>query len=145
MNLNLPYRPESAICYARLKETRPVFQEGFDQMQAEAVSLRSVQDRLPMITEIHMETIAESRKEPSKTTWNEEDIFVCCAFDLLHGLFAKESERIAADSQANKSDKQKKLRQLLQLLDNMPFTGPSWGQGTKPAIRKQLEAGLHEL
>ncbi len=145
MSINLPYRTESRQCYQRLKESRRVFQNGFEQMSASAQSESPFKQRLADIISIQGKTVESGRKEVSNTTWSEEDVFVCCAHDLLQAVFAQEAEKIAADPSTGKTQKQAGIKALIKDLNRIPYTGPTWNHATKPAIRKQLDEVLKRL
>jgi hypothetical protein len=136
--MKVPYQQSAASCYERLKETDSLYQKGVDQVLTVARSDDAFSKKLDTVLSFNESVIEKSRTVRSSKPWREEDVYLCCFFDLLEAMFASESETILKGS-TSATEKRKGIEQLEDAVSRIQLSGPKWNQGAQVTIRKNLE------
>jgi len=136
--LKIPYRPkEVGHCYERLKEASPVYQKAVAEIQTTLGSGSDFNERLQKSMEIHRAAREQGKKEPRRHTWIEEDIYLCCLYDVLEAAIANEAETII-QSKDSKEVKEKRLDGLGQSIESLTFGSPQYRTGIKPRFQEKV-------
>jgi hypothetical protein len=143
--LKIPYRPkEVGHCYERLKEASPVFQKAIEEIQTTLQTESEFNERLQKSMEIHRAAREQGKKEPRRHTWIEEDIYLCCLYDILEAAFAQEAETIT-QSKEPKEVKEKLLDNLGQSIESLKFGSPQYRTGIKPRFEEKISNARKHL
>ena len=85
--LKIPYSPdEVGECYRRLGQLLPVYQKGISDIRAKMESNQPFDQRLKAGLKIHARVLRESAKQETQHSWNEEDVYLCCLYDMLESM-----------------------------------------------------------
>jgi hypothetical protein len=135
---------ENQYCFDRLPLINPVFQKGFESMVEVARADHPFPERLEKLLALRQEILDRGREQPPRYPWKEEDVFLCCANDLLQGTFASEADAIVGTS-AGLEEKRHRLQKLVDALEAIPYNNPRWRESEKPRIRGELDRRLGSL
>ena len=144
MTLKLPFVPAAKECYSQLKQCNKVYRDGFEEMRNLAGGSDPFADRLKRVYGVLERTGAEGSAQPSSHTWSEEDVFMCCVFDLTRALFDSEKNAVLNGKLAVE-EKRERLQDLVKLLENLQIGGPKWNQIIMPEIKTKLEEAARNL
>ena len=140
--LKIPYSPsEVGECYTRLEQTLPVFQKGLYDIRARMESNQIFEERLRAVLKIHARVLRESANQESQQSWNEEDIYLCCLYDMLESMYAAEANRIASGTGAAE-ERKKSLTQLSSTIPKLPFGSPQYREGIRPRFERAISNNL---
>jgi hypothetical protein len=140
--LKIPYSPsEVGECYRRLEQTLPVFQKGISDIRTRMESNQIFDERLRAVLKIHARVLRESTNQESQHSWNEEDIYLCCLYDMLESMYAAEANRIASGTGAAE-ERRKSLRQLSSTIPKLPFGSPQYSEGIRPRFERAVSNNL---
>jgi hypothetical protein len=143
--LKIPYSPkEVGHCYDRLKQTMPVYQNGISAIRSEIESQNSFDQRLKKVLSLLNSTVQEGQTRESSNSWNEDDVFRCCFYDMLEAMYAAEAERITSE-QGTSADKMKNLDALAASIAKLPFGSPQYESGIRPRLEKAVSEHRKDL
>ncbi|MEW6364888.1 MAG: hypothetical protein AB1714_09640 [Acidobacteriota bacterium] len=135
--MKLPFEPDAKRCHEDLKQTNAAYQQGFAALRALADSDSPFDERLHRFMKSHEATLAAAQTQPQRQTWVEEDVYLCCVWDLLQSMFAAEAQSIAGSSRTV-AEKRGALDELSKRVDKLPFGSPLWRDGPRARIQKRL-------
>jgi hypothetical protein len=139
--LKIPFKAkEVGHCYDRLKQTLPVYQDGIAEIRNEMESNHPFEQRLQNVLTLHASNLQAAQTRESAHTWNEEDIYLCCLYDMLEAMYANEAEQIAGGS-GTLDEKRKNLSHLAESITRLPFGSPQY----RTAIRPRLENAIAQV
>jgi hypothetical protein len=143
--LQIPYRPkELSHCYERMPQTRKFLQDGLSQARSILESEEPFQKRLDEAMKINQETLQRATVEPPVQTWLEQDVYLCCLYDMLEAAFAAEADRIIA-TKADASKKKEDLQALLKSIEGLGPGSPQYRSGIKPRLVKTVQNALKKI
>lgn len=138
MTLTIPYNEKDVgHCYERLKQTLPVYQEGISGIRLVMESNRPFAARLQKVLKAHEAVLKSAQTQLSPHSWNEDDFYLCCLYDMLEAMYAAEAARIAAGSGSDE-EKRKELAALASSIDKLPFGSPQFREGIRPRLEKAV-------
>jgi hypothetical protein len=127
------------MCFQRLKDIDETFRNAIDSILKIAKTDGPFWQRLESIVNVHIDEVEQpDNLKAQKKSRKEEDIYLCCLFDIVDALFAQESETIL-DSSFGAEQKHHAIDRLLRNLKDVAFGGPQWNHGTMPRISKRLQ------
>jgi hypothetical protein len=135
--LKTPYRPEATMCFQRLKDIDATYKNAIEAILKIAKEEDPFWQRLEAMVNIHIDEV-EGDLRSLKKSRKEEDIYLCCLFDIVDAVFAQESEMIL-DSSFGAEQKRHAMDRLLRNLKDVALGGPQWNHVTVPRIQKRLE------
>lgn len=139
--LKTPYRSEAALCFQQLKDTDELYRNTIDQILKTANSELPFREKLDGVVNIHIDAVeqpsADFKVKLKKKSVKEEDIYLCCFFDIVEALFAVESETIVGSS-FGPSQKKHAMDRTIRILSEVPLGGPRWNHNTQPRILRRL-------
>ena len=137
--LKTPYRPESTMCFQRLKDIDETYRKAIESILKIAKTEGPFWQRLETMVNIHIDEVEQpDNLKAQKKSRKEEDIYQCCLFDIVEAFFGHECELIL-DSSFGAEQKRHAMDRLLRSLKDVPLGGPQWNHGTMPRINKRLE------
>lgn len=140
MTLTIPYNQKDVgHCYERLKQTLPVYQEGISGIRRVMESNQSFAARLQKVVKANAAVVKSARTQASPHSWNEDDIYLCCLYDMLEAMYAAESARIATGP-GSAVEKRKQLAALASSIDRLPFGSPQFREGIRPRLEKAVSS-----
>jgi hypothetical protein len=140
--LKIPYSPdEVGECYRRLDQMLPVYQKGISDIRAKMESNQLFDQRLRTVLKIHARVLHESANQETQHSWNEEDVYLCCLYDMLESMYAAEAARIATGTDDAK-EKRKNLVQLSATIPKLPFGSPQYQEGIRPRLERAVSNKL---
>ena len=143
--LKIPYSPkEVGHCYDRLKQTMPVYQNGISAIRSEMESQNSFDLRLKKVLSLLNNAVQEGQTQESTNSWNEDDVFRCCFYDMLEAMYAAEAERITS-GQGTSAEKMKNLDALAASIAKLPFGSPQYDSGIRPRLEKAVSEHRKDL
>jgi hypothetical protein len=127
------------MCFQRLKDIDAMFRDAIDSILKIAKEEGPFWQRLEAMVNVHIDQVEQpdNLRAPKKSR-KEEDIYLCCLFDIVDALFAEESEAIL-DSSFGAQQKKHALDRLMRNLKDVALGGPQWNHVTVPRIMKRLE------
>lgn len=144
--MKLPFKPTAEVCYKKLKETDAVMQTSFEKLKSIAQQNLPFSEKIATFTAEYLSTMELSQTMIQHTPWKQEDVFRCCALDIMLALFTSEAHSIIKSTQAL-DEKKQAFRNLKQDLDVMPTSSPQWREVDKPRFLKaiaEVEAKLKQ-
>ena len=84
-----------------------------------------------------LSVLRESAKQETQHSWNEEDVYLCCLYDMLESMYAAEATRIATGTDDAK-EKRKNLAQLSATIPKLPFGSPQYQEGIRPRLERAV-------
>jgi hypothetical protein len=142
MKLKIPYSPsEVGECYRRLDQTLPVFQKGISDIRDAMESTEPFDRRLRKVLKLHERVLRESAKQETQHSWNEEDVYLCCLYDMLESAYAGEADRIAKGT-GDPAEKRKSLSQISATIPKLPFGSPQYREGIRPRLERAVSDHL---
>lgn len=143
--MKIPYRPETRRCYEGLRRMNVLFQKGFEAMLSVAQTPLPFPTRLRNVMTLHEDILKRAEEQRLPDLEVEGGTFYdCCLFDLLEAMFASEAEAIL-HGQAEAEEKRRALQALSDLLQGLPFGGPTWREVIKPGIQRTLNEALSQI
>lgn len=142
MTLTIPYNQKDVgHCYERLKQTLPVYQEGISAIRLVMESNKPFSARLQKVVKANAAVLKSAQTQASPHSWNEDDIYLCCLYDMLEAMYAAESARIATGP-GSADEKRKQLAALASSIDKLPFGSPQFREGIRPRLEKAVSNHL---
>jgi hypothetical protein len=140
--LKIPYNPSQVgECYRRLEQTLPVFQKGISGIRAAMESNQKFDARLRKALQLHARVLRESADQETPHSWNEEDVYLCCLYDMLESMYAAEANRIASGNDPAE-ERKKGLAQLSETISKLPFGSPQYQEGIRPRLERAVSNAL---
>lgn len=137
--MKTPYRPESTMCFQRLKDIDEKYRNTIDKILTTAKAEVPFWQRLEAMVNTHIDEIEVTADlKAQKTSRKEEEIYLCCFFDIIEALFADECESIRGSS-FGAEQKRHAMDRLLRNLKDVALGGPQWNHQTTPRIQKRIE------
>lgn len=97
-----------------------------------------------MVT-LHEDILKRAEEQRLPDLWVAGDTaYQCCLWDLLEAMFASEAEAIW-HGPATTEEKRRALQALSDLLQGLPFSGPTWNEGVRPRIQQTLNEAFHQI
>ena len=136
--LKIPYSPsEVGECYQRLEQMLPVFQKGISDIRTTMESNDTFDHRLRKVLQLHARVLRESTEQESEHSWNEEDFYLCCLYDMLEAMYFAEAKRIAVGT-GNTIERKERLAQLSATIPKLPFGSPQYWEGIRPRLERAV-------
>jgi len=135
--LTLPFAAESKHCYEKLPRVSAIYRDGFKQLQEIAEGSGPYPERFSKLVKAHEAIIAKGMDAPSGPLM-EQDVYLCCVYDLLNAWLAKEAQAAKASSGSDE-EKKKALDALWAPVDHLGWSGPQWNEIEKPRLKRRLQ------
>jgi hypothetical protein len=143
--LKIPYDPQQVgHCYERLKEMLPVYQKGISRIRAEMESGRPFHQRLDKLLSLHDSILETGQGQKTSHSWIEEDVYLCCLYDMLEAMYAMEAEKILR-SDGLTAQKKKNLEELSRSIEDLPFGSPQYRTGIRPRLESVISSCVKQL
>jgi hypothetical protein len=139
-NLKIPHNPgEAGVCYKRLKEALPVYQKGIADIQLEMNSKSPFDLRLRKVLRLHARTLQEALDQETSSSWNEEEVYLCCLYDMLEAFYIFEADRIA-HSAGSSDEIRRSLNELFASIPKLPFGSSHYQSIIRPRLERAIIA-----
>ncbi|MCI0412821.1 hypothetical protein L0222_08485 [bacterium] len=136
--LRIPYREQAtAHCYDRLVQTLSLYQKGIADIRLAMESNNSFGERLRKVLRLHAMNLQATDPEESSDSWNDEDVYLCCLYDMLEAMYNAEAERIAGAAGSH-HDKRKNLDDLRASIARLPFGSSQYRNSIRPRLEKSV-------
>jgi hypothetical protein len=90
------------------------------------------------------EAVQEGQTQKSPHSWNEDDVFRCCFYDMLEAMYAAEAGKIAT-GQGTVAEKRKGLDALGASIAKLPFGSPQYDSSIRPRLEKAVSSYRKDL
>ena len=142
--LKIPYGQEAGHCYERLAQTLPLCQKGIADIRLAMESNNTFEERLRKVLRLHAMNLQAAETEESTDSWNEEDVYLCCLYDMLESMYNAEAERIAAGAGAYQ-EKRKNLEDLRSSIARLPFGSSEYRNRVRPRLERVVWERINNL
>jgi hypothetical protein len=142
--LKLPYGQDASHCYDRLAQGLPHYQKGIADIRFAMESNNSFEQRLRKVLRLHAMNLQAAEIEESSDSWSEEDVYLCCLYDMLESMYNVEAERIAAAA-GGYQEKRKNLNDLRATIARLPFGSIEYRNNTRPRLEKAVFQRIKNL
>lgn len=141
--IKIPYNAKAtAHCYDKIQSTRAPYREAVAQMKSTIESQSSFQEKFDRVLALHQQALQS--KGDSEAEFQQIDVFLCCIYDMLQALYADESEKIVASSNAA-DQKKTEINELMKSIGQLPFGGPQYRTGIKPRLERIVKNAQKKL
>lgn len=142
--IQIPFSPkEVGHCYERLQKADEVYRETIEEIRQVMVSTAPFEERLSECLRSHNEMLEETHQNLD-SEFPEEDIYLCCLYDMLEAMYAAEAKSIAG-SELEKQARLDQLDALQQSIRQLPFGSPQFREGIRPRLERQVRQVEEEL
>ncbi len=136
--LKIPYSErETGYCYDRLGQTLNVYQKGIADIRLAMESNNSFEQRLRKVLRLHAMSLQAVEPEETSDSWNEEDVYLCCLYDMLESMYNAEAERIASGA-VSYEEKRKNLDDLKISIARLPFGSSQYRNNIRPRLERAV-------
>jgi hypothetical protein len=142
--LKIPYGQNAGDCYDRLAQTLPLYQKGITDIRLAMESNNSFEQRLRKVLRLHAMILQAAETDETSDSPNEEDVYLCCLYDMLESMYNAEAERIAVGAGAYQ-EKRKNLDDLRASIARLPFGSPEYRNSTRPSLEKAVFQRIKNL
>jgi hypothetical protein len=142
--LKLPYEQDAGHCYDHLAQGVPLYQKGIADIRLAMESNNSFEQRLRKVLRLHAMNLQAVETEESSDSSNEEDVYLCCLYDMLESMYNAEAERITVGAGAYQ-EKRKNLDDLRASIARLPFGNREYRNHTRPRLEKAVLQRIKKL
>ena len=134
--LKLPYTQDAGYCYDRLALGLPLYQKGVADIRFAMESNNSFEQRMRKVLRLHAMNLQAAETEESSDSWNE-DVYLCCLYDMLDSMYNAEAERIAVAAGGH-GEKLRNLEELKASIARLPFGSPEYRNNIRPRLERAV-------
>jgi hypothetical protein len=142
--LKLPYGQDAGHCYDRLAQGQPLYQKGIADIRLAMESNNSFEQRLRKVLRLHAMNLQAAESQEASDSWNEEDVYLCCLYDMLESMYNAEAERIAVSAGVY-MEKRKNLDDVRASIARLPFGSVEYRNSTRPRLEKAVFQRIRSL
>ena len=135
--LKIPYSELTGYCYDRLAQTQSVYQKGIADIRLAMESNNSFEERLRKVLRLHAMSLQAVEPEETPESLNEEEVYLCCLYDMLESMYNAEAERIAGGA-VSYEVKKKNLDDLKVSIARLPFGNPQYRNNIRPRLERAV-------
>lgn len=144
-HLTIPYNPkDTGHCYERLSQTQSVYQDAVRKIREALESDRDFSARMKSAMALNKKTIEQSQTLPHLQPWIEEDVYLCCLYDMLESVVSAETTEIVSGKD-NPKQKEARLKAVLDDIASLPFGSPQYRTGIRPRLEKPVKNAMKKL